>query len=103
LRRIVEMYGTVARIRVLTDQLDAFKEFVNVYADDGSPGFLGSYIYQMDKDANEFYLVAVFESRESYAANADDPGTHERFMQLRAFLESDPEWHDGEIIGHFAR
>jgi hypothetical protein len=56
------------------------------------------YIYQMDKDPNEFYMAVIFESREAYVANANSPEQNQEFMQLMEFLESEPEWHDGEIV-----
>lgn len=52
----------------------------------------------MNTWVNEFWLVGVFESREAYRANAASPEQHQRFLQLRALLEADPEWHDGAIV-----
>ncbi|MBK9093643.1 MAG: hypothetical protein IPM84_12905 [Anaerolineae bacterium] len=52
----------------------------------------------MDADPGELFLVAVFESKEAYWANAQSPEQSERFMQLRALLLADPEWHDGAIV-----
>ncbi|MBZ0282740.1 MAG: hypothetical protein K8L97_18505 [Anaerolineae bacterium] len=65
-----------------------------------SPGQVAVYVYQMDSDSREFYLTAIFESREAYVANAQSPEQNDRFMKLMAVLESEPEWHDGEIIYH---
>jgi hypothetical protein len=28
---------------------------------------------------------------------ADDPAQNDRYMEYRALMEDDPEWHDGEI------
>lgn len=52
----------------------------------------------MEANPNEFYLVAVFESRAAYQTNAASPEQHQRFLELRALLTADPEWHDGEIV-----
>jgi hypothetical protein len=52
----------------------------------------------MDKDPNEFYLVAIFEDKETYLANADSPTQHEQYLKFRSFLVDDPEWHDGFIL-----
>lgn len=51
----------------------------------------------MDADQREYFLVVGFESREAYVANANSPEQHERYLRFRELLESDPEWHDGEI------
>ncbi len=66
------------------------------------PGFVFQHVYRMDSDPNELYLVIAFESREAYLANANSPEQNERYRQYRELLESDPEWHDGEIVFSFS-
>lgn len=61
-------------------------------------GQVGVFVYQMDNDSREFYMVAQFENREAYQANAASPQQHQRFMKLMTLLEGEPEWHDGEIV-----
>lgn len=90
------MYGTIAKITIDPSQLDELKAIGQQMG--VAPGQVARYIYQMDADPSVVYLVAVFESREAYWANAHSPEQNERFMQLRALLTSDPEWHDGEIV-----
>jgi quinol monooxygenase YgiN len=90
------MYGTIAKVRTNPENLSQLKtlsERIGL-----APGQIARYIYQMDADSTEFYLVAVFDSREAYQANATSPEQHERFMELRALLTADPEWHDGVIV-----
>jgi quinol monooxygenase YgiN len=90
------MYGTIARVRIDPARLEELKA---VGASMGkAPGQITRYVYQMDADPGVLYLVAVFESREAYWANAASPEQNERFLQLRALLLEDPEWHDGEIV-----
>jgi hypothetical protein len=43
------------------------------------------------------WLFVAFEDRESYERNAEDPAQHERYLEYRALMEEDPEWHDGMI------
>jgi heme-degrading monooxygenase HmoA len=62
------------------------------------PGVIKVYVYQTDADSREFYMAVVFESRESYVANAQSPEQHQRYLQLRQHLEADPDWHDGNIV-----
>jgi hypothetical protein len=52
----------------------------------------------MDADPDEYILAVAFESREAYAANAASPEQDARYQELRALLEADPEWNDGEIV-----
>lgn len=90
------MYGTIARVRIDPARLEELKA---VGASMGkAPGQVMRYVYQMDADPGVLYLVAVFASREAYWANAASPEQNERFLQLRALLLEDPEWHDGEIV-----
>jgi len=62
------------------------------------PGAVSEYLYRMDDDPNEYYLVVVFAGKEQYMANADSPEQDASYQKLRALLETDPEWHDGEIV-----
>jgi len=91
------MYGTVARMKVKPGALQALKEM-----EERKPsGFIRSLVYQMDKDPNEILLVVLFRDKESYFANAESPAQHQEYLKVRAFLESDPEWSDGEVIYDF--
>jgi quinol monooxygenase YgiN len=90
------MYGTIARIKIDPTRIEELKALADSMA---SPaGQVARYVYQMDADPGVLFLVAVFESKEAYWANAQSPEQNERFMQLRALLLEDPEWHDGEIV-----
>jgi quinol monooxygenase YgiN len=91
------MYGTIARLRAKPgafEQLQAMNEGEQPQV----PGIITQYVYRMDNDPNEYYLVVVFESKEAYVANAQSPEQNERFQSMVAFLEEPPEWHDGEIV-----
>lgn len=90
------MYGTIAKITVKSEKLDELQSLAASLA--LAPGQIARYVYRMDANPQQYMLVAVFESREAYQANAESPEQYERFMELRALLVSDPEWHDGEIV-----
>jgi quinol monooxygenase YgiN len=90
------MYGTIARVKVdpaRIEELTALGRRMGV-----APGQIARYVFQMDGDPGELFLVAVFESREAYWANAQSPEQNQRYQELRALLLDDPEWHDGEIV-----
>jgi quinol monooxygenase YgiN len=90
------MYGTIARIKIdltKSEELKALTDNMGV-----PTGQVARYVYQMDADPGELFLVAVFESKEAYWANAQSPEQHERFTRLRALLLEDPQWHDGAIV-----
>ncbi len=90
------MYGTIAKIHTNPAQVDALRALAERMGT--APGQLGRYVFQMDADPGELFLVAVFESRQAYWDNAQSPEQHQRYQELRALLDSDPEWHDGAII-----
>ena len=89
------MYGTVAKLRV---KPGCTEQWLQTEMDVHSPGFIASYVFQSDEDADKFWLVALFENKETYVANAESPRQHERYTQLRQNLASDPVWHDGEVV-----
>jgi quinol monooxygenase YgiN len=90
------MYGTIARVKIDPTKLEELIALNRRIAT--APGQLARYIYQMDADPGEVFLVAVFESKEAYWANANSPEQHQRFQEFRALMLADPEWHDGEIV-----
>ncbi len=95
------MYGTIARVhpkpgalaqlRAMTDDLNSARGRV-------PDGFVASYVFIPDEQPYErdtVFLVAIFEDKAKYDANADSPEQHEQFLQMRAFMEDDPDWMDG--------
>jgi antibiotic biosynthesis monooxygenase (ABM) superfamily enzyme len=92
------MYGTVARMKGKPGTEGKFRDLQEEYEAMTIPGFISSVIYRMDNDANEYYLAVVFDSKESYIANAQSPEQNTRYLKMRELLASDPEWHDGEIV-----
>jgi hypothetical protein len=91
------MYGTVARTRVKPENRERLREILERQAYVKVPGFVSSYVLWED-DSDAAWIVAVFEDRDSYTKNADDPAQHERYLEYRALLEEEPDWHDGEIV-----
>jgi hypothetical protein len=94
------MYGTVARMRVKAENRDKL-EAVFRDQDRTVKGHVGTYVLT-ENDSENIWILAVFEDRGTYDANADDPAQHEQYKKYRALLEEEPEWHDGEIRHHEA-
>ena len=92
------MYGTIARMRVKSGAEGQIRKLMREYDSLKVPGLVTEYVYQMDSDPREYYLAVVFESKETYLANASSPEQDARYRQLRELLEADPGWHDGEIV-----
>jgi quinol monooxygenase YgiN len=92
------MYGTVARFRLKPGMKDDFLGLLHEYHQLRVPGLVAEYVYQMDADPDEYYLVVAFESKEAYFANANRPEQDARYRRLRELMAEDPEWHDGEVL-----
>lgn len=95
------MYGTVARARVKQGRLDDVIALMQEWDRDFAPKIKGAkagYLYRLDADPNAVIMVAIFEDKASYTANADNPEQDKWFRRLRDNLEADPEWSDGEIV-----
>ena len=92
------MYGTIAHFRIKPGVRDEFIKTMDSFGDTIIPGWRADYHFQMDRDSDEFYLVAIFEDQETYLANADSAQQHKQYMKFRSFLVEDPEWNDGFIV-----
>lgn len=92
------MYGTIAHFRIHPGTRDEFIRAMDSFGDAIIDGWMADYYFQLDKDPDEFYLVAIFKDKETYQANADAPDQHERYLKFRSFLVDDPEWNDGFIV-----
>jgi len=94
------MYGTVARFRLKPGMEAAMLGLIQEFDLHPPAGYIGEYIYRMDEDPLNYFMVAVFESREAYFANADSAEQNARYEKFRALLDADPQWHDGEIVAY---
>lgn len=92
------MYGTIAHFRIKPGSRDEFIKAMDSFGDAVIPGWVADYYFQMNRDSDEFYLVAIFKDRATYMANADSAEQHERYLKFRSFLVDDPEWNDGTIV-----
>jgi quinol monooxygenase YgiN len=92
------MYGTIARLQLRPGAEKQLLEALAAMRTRQVAGFVASHLYRMDEDADVLMLAVLFADRETYARNADDPAQDSEYRLLRACLESDPEWHDGEVV-----
>jgi heme-degrading monooxygenase HmoA len=92
------MYGTIARMRLKEGMEEQAQAYMQKYEDVEIPGSRAAYMFRMDADPREFYLVAVFDSKEAYVANANSPDQNARYEEMVSMLEGPPEWHDGEVL-----
>lgn len=92
------MYGTVARFRIKPGAEAQLIQRQREFDAMRIPGYVRAIVYRTDKDPQECYLAVVFDSKESYEANAKSPEQDARYRLLLELMEGEPEWHDGEIL-----
>ncbi len=97
------MYGTVATMRVKAGQETKLVEMAERWWKERAPkvnGAMSTTVFKKDAGTNEYVMVAMFDSKVNYEANAADPAQGDWYQEMRACLESDPVWNDGEIVFH---
>ena len=95
------MYGTVARLQVKPGSEEAVKALNEQWLRERKPdatGFIADYALKSERIPGEWIVLVMFDTEENYRKNAADPEQHRQFEALRAHLERDPEWNDGEIF-----
>ena len=90
------MYGTIARLKISRDNLEKLREESERQMQRSVDGFRAAHLLVPDDRDDEAYLVVFFDDRDSYTKNADDPAQHQDYLRMRALLDADPEWIDGE-------
>ena len=92
------MYGTISRMRLKPGMEERMRQTMMGYESMAVPGMIGSLVYQMDANPQEYLLVVVFKDKETYFANANSPEQNTRYEEMLTMLDGAPEWHDGEIL-----
>ena len=95
------MYGTMARMRVKPGKAEELRALGETWSRERKPkvaGAVASYMLIPDSSPNELVLLAVFQDQATYRANAADPEQDRWYQRIRALLEADPVWTDGEIV-----
>ena len=93
------MYGTVARMKVKKENIEALQAWAKEAQTREVAGFRAAHVLIPDQWNDEVLVAVMFEDKDSYDTNADAPEQHESYLKMRALLEADPEWTDGEWIG----
>lgn len=94
------MFGTIFRMRPKPGQEQAIAELSQRWEQDHRPhvtGFVGEYLLRPKDNPHEVWGLVLFDSEANYRKNAEDPEQDRWYRELRALLEEDPEWHDGEV------
>ena len=94
------MFGTVARVRVKPGQEQELITLGEQWTRERGPatGQVAGYVFKLEETPREYLMVDVFRDRDTYYRNASDPETDRWYRRMRALLEADPEWNDGEVV-----
>jgi hypothetical protein len=98
------MYGTIARLHPRPGALETLQAEMTSFSDGRRTpaGYRESFVFVPDKEVYDrptVFLVAIFDDKESYVANADSPEQDADYQRMRAMLEDDPDWMDGTFLG----
>jgi hypothetical protein len=94
------MFGTIFRMRPRAGQEQPLTEMLERWNRERRPnveGFVASYVLTSRTHPGEVVGVAVFDSEASYRKNAEAPEQDRWYRELRALLDADPDWNDGEV------
>jgi quinol monooxygenase YgiN len=97
------MFGSIFRMQAKSGQAGAVEEHMRRWQRERRPkvaGVVAGYLLTSRDHAGELVGVAVFDSEENYRKNAADPEQDRWYRELRALLQADPEWNDGEILAN---
>lgn len=92
------MYGTIGHFRVKADMREQLLEALRQVGALNLPGSVAVFCYRTDVSAQDYYIAVVFNSKEAYFAHAGHPEVVAIDNRLMELLESEPEWHDGEVV-----
>ena len=92
------MYGTIAKMKLKPGMEAKMMAETKSYESLNIPGFLGTMVYKMDTNPNEYYMTVVFADKDAYSKNANNPEQDKRYRAMLEMLVGEPEWHDGEIV-----
>lgn len=94
------MFGTIARVTVQSGKEDEFLAIGEEWTRQrgGTTGQVTEYVFKAEGRPREYFIVGIFRDRDTYYKNAADPETDRWYRRMRATIEADPEWNDGEVI-----
>ena len=95
------MYGTIAIMKVKPGQEQALNAMFDKWWAERAPkakGAIASSVHRNDSNPSEVIVSVVFADKASYDANADDPEQDKWYQEMRALLDADPRWLDGEVL-----
>ena len=89
------MYGSIFNLKVKSGHenslIDLFKKY------EKPEGGVAWFVMKPDEQ-KDWIGVAVFQDKDSYVKNAENPAQHQRFLQMMEHLDAEPTWTDGTYV-----
>jgi quinol monooxygenase YgiN len=92
------MFGTVAIIKPSPGRETAIADKLNEWWETRRTQAEGALSSTVHRNGQELILSVVFDNEEHYRANAEDPAQDRWYQEVRALMEEDPRWMDGEVL-----
>lgn len=92
------MFGTVAIIKPKAGQEQAIVDMLDQWWENRRNEVRGAIASSVHRNGAELILSVVFESEETYRANASDPAQDKWYQEIRALMDADPRWMDGDVL-----
>jgi quinol monooxygenase YgiN len=93
-----KLYGTIAELCVKPGGVEALR--MSNGDGEAPDGAVAYFVFQMDADPRELYLVAISESEEAYRASSESAESHRRYLEMMKWMEAEPRWHDGRVLDY---
>ena len=95
------MFGTIATMKVKPGQEQALVALMDKWWTERRPkvkGAISSTMYRSVDNPSEIMMAVVFDNKENYMANANDPEQDKWYQEMAACFDGAPSWKDGDII-----
>jgi hypothetical protein len=95
------VYGSIFHMKAKAGQKQKISKLFDAWERNRRPhidGAMGGLVMMPSGAPGAVIAVAIFRDEGSYRANSDDPAQGEWYQKLRALLEEDPTWEDGEFV-----
>ncbi|HUF53327.1 MAG TPA: antibiotic biosynthesis monooxygenase [Dehalococcoidia bacterium] len=90
---------TFFRMKVQPGKLDELVRMMSEEPENAaSRGFQSAIVGQSKDDPNTVWTAIAWDTSERYYANAESPEQNAEYEQMRALLESEPEWFDCNVL-----
>lgn len=95
------MFGSIFVMRPRPGMEQAVIAHMGKWQEEREPkikGFKASHLYRNVQNPAELMAAVVFDSKENYFANSDDPEQDTWYRELVALLETEPSFIDGDVL-----